>query len=54
MFNIVSYKRNANQSNIEIPSLSHQTGNYQDNKQKMLARMQEKRETSYTADGNVN
>jgi hypothetical protein len=39
MFNVLSYKGNANQKNIEISPHSSQNGYHQKHKQKMLARM---------------
>jgi hypothetical protein len=45
MFNILNYKRNANQNDTEIPSQPSQNGYHQENKQQqMLVRRKGKRD----------
>jgi hypothetical protein len=54
MLKILGYKENANQNDIEIPYHSSQNGYHQKTARRMLARMQEKKESSYTVGVNVN
>ena len=55
MLNITSYQRNANQNYNEVLPHPSQNGHYQKNLQTInTGEGVEKREPSYTVDGNVN
>ena len=55
MFNITTYQRNTNQNYNEVPPYTSQNGHLQKNTQTLNAGQGlEKREPSYTVDGNVN
>ena len=55
MFNVTNYQKNANQNYIEVSFHTSQNSHHPKNPQIINAREGvEKRELSYTADGNVN
>jgi hypothetical protein len=54
IFSILSHKENATQNYTKIPSHSSHIDQHQENKQQILARMQEEKKLLYTVGGNVN